>query len=136
MVLQIYKHDKKITAMIEETTEKVSATEKKIPAMIEDTEDKVSATENKITAMIEDTEDKAVDTGSDTNYRDHKAMRVKQASFGSAPARDYLEYMVENEGTADGGTEAYVICHCHVAMIIVPILLPLAGLLLFAVWDQ
>ena len=54
--------------------------------------------EKKITAMIKDTEDKAAATGLDTNYRDHKAMRVKQAGFGSAPVRDYLEHMVEDEG--------------------------------------
>ena len=131
MVLQIHKHDKKITAMIEETKDKVSATEKKIPAMIEDTEDKVSATDKKITAMIEDTEDKSVDTGSDTNYRDHKAMRVKQASFGSAPARDYLEKIMEDKVTEDDA-----IGHYNVVIVIVPIIVPLAGLLMLAVLDQ
>ena len=81
--------------------------------------------------MIKDTEDKEAATGSDTNYRDHNAMRVKQAGFGSAPARDYLEKMVEDEDTEDD-----VIGHVNVVIIIVPILVPLAGLLLLAVLDQ
>ena len=66
---------------------------------------------NTDTVPIKDTEDVSDASGPEPNSRiDHRALMAKQTDYGSTPARDYMEHMVEEEeGVEDDVNDIIVI---------------------------